>query len=412
MQIPKKIIRKPLSLFMVFFRFKLWKLSHLEILFRDLFGIHFQRNCSRDHLKATIRWLERASDACSKLGVSAAYTFQFGWLPAYPEVTGYIIPTIFDYYYYCKDKRYFDMAVSMAEWELEIQLENGAIPNGYAGKDPAKFFLVEKQPTIFNTGMVMLGWNRTYKETKNKIFLDASTIAGNWLVLVQENNKTWEKWHTPIPNVSEFHTYYTKVSQALVELYYITKNKSYLDCAFRHLNFALSQQKENGWFENNSFQKGNQPLLHNIVYAIEGFLFSGIMLKKNSFIQAAIKPAEVLLKKFEISKKPLKATYDENWYSEDNYECLTGEAQIAFIWLKIYEITKDARFLNSALKMNDHIKTTQKLNGFDNGIRGGIKGSQPIFREYATCSYVNWAAKYFCDSLMLEDKIMKEIEKT
>lgn len=411
MQIIKKILRKPLSLFIVFFRFKLWKLSHLEVRLRDLFRIHFKTNRSNDHLKATIKWLERALGSCKGLGVSAGYTFQFGWLPAYPETTGYIIPTIFDYYYYCKDKRYFDMAVSMAEWELEIQLENGAIPNGYAGKDQAKFFLAEKQPTIFNTGMVMLGWNRAYKETKNEEFLDASKRAGDWLVSVQEDKETWKRWHTPIPNVSELHTYYTKVSQALIELYGITKDKSYLDCASRHLNWALSQQKENGWFKNNSFQKGTQPLLHNIVYAIEGFLFSGIMLENTVFIQAAIKPAEALLKKFEISKKPLKATYDEDWTSDDNYECLTGEAQIAFIWLKIYEITKDARFLSSALKMNDNIKTTQKLNGFANGIRGGIKGSQPIFREYATFRYVNWAAKYFCDSLMLENKIMKEIEK-
>ncbi|MCD6568989.1 hypothetical protein J7K70_02535 [bacterium] len=404
----RKILKKLLK---AIFVLKLYKVSHLEILIRDWLGIRFKPRSSDGHLKACIQWIERAWRACKKTGISAAYSLRFGWLPAYPETTGYIIPTIFDYYYYCKDRKYFDMAVSMAKWELEIQLKDGAIPNGYVGKDPTGFFLTEKQPTVFNTGMVMLGWNRAYKETKDRIFLEASKRAGNWLVSAQENNETWKKWHTPIPNVSDFHTYYTKVCQALIELHLITKNKSYLDCALRHLNWALAQQKENGWFENNSFQKGVQPLLHNIAYAIEGFLFSGIMLKNDIFIQAARKPAEVLLRKFEISKKLLKATYDEKWASKDDYECLVGEAQISFIWLKLYEVTKDARFLNSALKMNDHIKTTQKLGGLANGIRGGIKGSQPIFKEYAPFNYVNWAAKYFCDSLMLENRIMKEIEK-
>jgi len=44
---------------------------------------------------------------------------------------------------------------------------------------------------------------------------------------------------------------------------------------------------------------------------------------------------------------------------------------------------------------------TQPLIG-DPSIVGGIKGSHPIYGEYGKDQYLNWAAKFFADALMLE----------
>ena len=106
----------------------------------------------------------------------------------------------------------------------------------------------------------------------------------------------------------------------------------------------------------------------------------------------------------------LPATLNEEWKSRDNYSCLTGDAQIAGIWLKIYKLTGDARFLNSALKLLDQVKATQCLNGRNSSIRGGIAGSYPLWGTYAPFNYPNWAAKFFADSLMLQESIMRELE--
>ena len=45
------------------------------------------------HLESALKWLCQAHEkgAC---GVSAGYSFFRGWLPPYPETTGYIIPTM------------------------------------------------------------------------------------------------------------------------------------------------------------------------------------------------------------------------------------------------------------------------------------------------------------------------------
>ena len=49
------------------------------------------------HLTAAIAWLCRAQDVCPDGGMSYGYDIRNGWMPAYPETTGYIVSTLFDY---------------------------------------------------------------------------------------------------------------------------------------------------------------------------------------------------------------------------------------------------------------------------------------------------------------------------
>ena len=125
-----------------------------------------------------------------------------------------------------------------------------------------------------------------------------------------------------------------------------------------------------------------------------------------------------ILRKYEINKKKpymmpdfLPAIFNEKWNSIENYTCLTGNAQIAIIWLKLYKIHNDARFLNSALKIVDQIKMIQNLKISNDGIRGGVPGSYPIWGGYMPYSYPNWATKFFSDAIMYQEEIMKELEE-
>jgi hypothetical protein len=124
-----------------------------------------------------------------------------------------------------------------------------------------------------------------------------------------------------------------------------------------------------------------------------------------------LKTAEKLLRIFEL-RKFMAGDFDEKWKATGKYSCLTGNAQIAGVWLKLFETTKDVRFLNSALKLNDYTKSTQNLSSVHGGIRGGVKGSQPLNGKYTPFIFPNWAAKFFADTLMLEERLMKEFEKS
>jgi hypothetical protein len=79
---------------------------------------------------------------------------------------------------------------------------------------------------------------------------------------------------------------------------------------------------------------------------------------------------------------------------------------MAVVWLRLFLLTRDRRYLDAAQRANRFVKATQDLKSNDLGIRGGIKGSYPIYGRYGKYQYLNWAAKFFIDALLLEEEIM------
>src|SRR5262249_26020243 len=125
----------------------------LRILSRDLFSVRSAKRLPpREHLEATMEWLCRAHDAAGG-GVSAGSSLAKGWLPSYPETTGYLIPTFFDYARFSGNNEFRQRACAMADWELDIQLVSGAVPQCGA-PDGSK----SAEPAAFDTGQVILGW--------------------------------------------------------------------------------------------------------------------------------------------------------------------------------------------------------------------------------------------------------------
>jgi len=97
----------------------------------------------------------------------------------------------------------------------------------------------------------------------------------------------------------------------------------------------------------------------------------------------------------------LPATVRPDLRSGDRYACLPGNAQFACLWLRHGMIANDWPMVNTGLKMVDWLKGVQSLDSVNPGIRGGIAGSWPIDGGYSIFTYVDWAAKFFADSLLL-----------
>jgi hypothetical protein len=51
--------------------------------------------------------------------------------------------------------------------------------------------------------------------------------------------------------------------------------------------------------------------------------------------------------------------------------------------------------------------STQDLITADDDVRGGIKGSNPVWGRYAPMSFPNWAAKFFVDAMWLRKEILE-----
>jgi rhamnogalacturonyl hydrolase YesR len=365
---------------------------HFQVVSKDLFNIPSKVDENIDHLQYAMDWLKYAQDITEDGGVSAGYSFARGWWPSYPETTGYIIPTFLDYYRLTDEEEYLSRAVKMADWLLSIQLQEGAFQGGPISESP--------KPMIFDTGQVLQGLTRMYKETQQRKYLEAALKAANWLMEVQDDDGAWRRFtYKGIP-----HVYHTRVAWPLLELHELTADETCLKAVTRNIEWALGNQKAKGWFENNAFEARNDPFLHTIAYTIEGLLECAALTRNKTWFEAAIKPAEVLLIKFE-TEGPLSGIYNDKWKGTAEYRCLTGEAQMSVCWLRLFQLTGEGKYSDAALKLNDALKNLQNSKSKNRGIRGGIKGSHPIWGGYSPFVYPNWAANFFARALMLGDTL-------
>lgn len=377
-------------------RFKKKSFKAIRESVKDMLGLGNHKVAGNEvHLQSAAEWLLRAQAVGPDKGVSRMYSLVNGWGPSYPETTGYIIPTLIKYGKKVKDPRFLRHALEMADWEIEIQLDCGGVMAGTIDADPVV-------PTIFNTGQNLFGWMAAYRETDDKRYLKSAIKAASWMADTQDANGCWTKFHSPFANY-QMNTYNVRSVWGICEVYEETQNSKLYDAIMNNVHWALSQQIGNGWFKNNCLAKKKQPLTHTIGYTVEGLLEIGLALEEPSYITAAQKTAEALIK-VQLSDGSLPGRLDDNWQPAVNWVCLTGLAQIAICWWLLYNQTGKPYFKDAAIKANNYLKSRQDTKNINPGIRGGIKGSFPANGPYGKYEYLNWATKFFMDSLMKEDE--------
>jgi len=346
------------------------------------------------HLEAAMKWLCLAQDETKVGGVSALYNLQKKkWGNAYRETTGYIIPTFINYSKISKNQDFEKRALEMGIWELNQQLSDGSF--GEESKDGGM------KRKIFNTGQVMLGMCFLYDYTKDNRYLSSAKKSAEWLVHNQEKNGSWEN-HT----TKGARTYHSRVAWPLLEVYKRTgENKSKIS-AEKNLQWVLGQQMENDWFKNCSLGEENKPWTHLVAYTIRGLLESSNLNGSREIFDSAYKSAKRMLEEYNkrtsFKFNYLPGTFDENWKSKDKYSCLTGDMQMAIIWLKLFNITKEEPFKIGAQRIINQVKETQILKSAHKELVGGIAGSFPIEGDYASFTILNWATKFFADAIMLK----------
>jgi len=352
---------------------------------------------TQEHLRAAMQWLCRAQDATGNGGISYGYGFLEGWLPAYPETTGYAIPTFLRYASFIGEDSYVKRALIMAEWELTVQATDGGFAGGHIGSDTSG------PGVAFDTGQILQGLMAIYRQGGSDKFLRAAERAGNWLI---ERLPDEGSWHDVLPYQRQprQRAYNARTSWALLELAETTKQERYLTAAQRSLAWTVRCQLPNGWFRENSFEAGRPALTHTIAYVLEGLLESWNYLQEPCLLEATLRGAEGLRKQFD-RRGALPATFTKNWESWDRYSCLAGCAQTAVVWFRLFEVTKQKRFLDAAQRMNQYLKTVQIPAGIDPSAEGGIPGSYPVYGAYERLRLPNWAAKFFADALLAEARI-------
>lgn len=333
------------------------------------------------HRQHAANWILNAQKATPDGGVSAWYNLSNGYCPtSYPEVTGYIIPTMFDLFHLTGEKKYRDVAIKMADWITSVQLTTGAVP----GMDFST-------PYVFDTGQCISGWVRAYEETRGARYLEAAEKAANWLVGMQSQDGSF-----PLtPFTRSTHTYHCRVSWMLLQLYELTRNSVYKNVAVRNFDWALRFQRPDGWCVPTS-----RETTHFIAYAGRGMLEASQITGNKAYLGFAQRLADALIQ-LQLPNGMLYGEYDQAWRPVVESSCLTGNLQTAIIWIRLHAITGDEKYRAAATKAINYVLVTQDIASLNPGINGSIAGSQPLSGSYCPNTYLSWATKFFIDAVNL-----------
>ena len=341
------------------------------------------------HIQKALEWLCLAQDSSGNGGVSEGYHLYHGWLPPYPETTGYIIETFFNCFHATRDENFRSRALRMADWLLSVQNEDGSLPDSYF-----------KRKMVFDTGQVIFGLVKSYEESGMRKYKKAAEKAADWLTGIQEKDGSWI--HFSVGGIP--HTYYSRVAWSLLRVHEITSNAKYINSCRANIDWCLKQQHENGWFGNASFTLKNheRPFTHTIAYTIDGILESGLYLDESRYVFSARKALDGICARIPQNGR-VAGTCDRNWDGDHRFTCLTGNAQLAINFLRFYGISKSPGYLRAASAINAYLKSRQIIRTQNRNLKGAIAGSYPIWGRYIHFTYPNWAAKFFLDALLLEE---------
>jgi uncharacterized protein YyaL (SSP411 family) len=365
---------------------------------RHLYAYTKTKRSSEETLNALLRWIFHAQR--SDGGIAAYYSLLTGYSNSYPEVTGYIVPTLYEFARLTDDANSVTAAQRATAWLLSLQMSSGAFPSGLHGRLNGS----EAKPSVFNTGQILQGLVRAHAETRRVEILQAAVTAGDWLIEMQQPEGSW---CGPGAYQNAHHTYYSMVAWALAQLSEEAGDDKYGLVAERNLDWVLAHFRASGWIDGINLR--SHPIyLHFIAYVLQGVLECGVLRGRSDAIEIAAKSAWVLLRKFETSKY-LAGAYDVDFRNDAGFTCLTGNAQMSCVWLRLFEMTDDLRYLNAALKINEMLKPLIAIRG-RTGIDGGVSGSYPVWGAYQPLRYISWGCKFFADALLLEQRLTRSLE--
>jgi hypothetical protein len=290
----------------------------------------------------------------------------------------------------------------MAVWETEIQMPNGAVQGGpFVPSTP-------QTPCAFNTGMVLDGWCSAYAATGNFKFFTAAYRAAEYLV-DDLSPEGYFRTNGQFVTAGPIKTYNCLSAWSLYRFGRLARAPLYETAATVAVEAAIRQQQDNGWFANNCLTRPDAPLLHTIGYTLQGILEVGILAGRDDFIRAVHSGVEPLLSKISANGF-LPGRFYADWKPASFSCCLTGTAQLAVVCYRLHEHTGDSRYRQYADRLLGFLKHLQLLDSDCTSVNGALAGSFPIFGEYMSAGYPNWATKYFLDALMLQSGSICEAE--
>ena len=367
---------------------------------RDFFRVTFPAQKKSDrlrddqvHLEAAVAFILRSIEQGNGRASSKAYKVGNGWLPPYRETTGYIIPTLLDVAEYLKRPDLALTAERMGEWLSEVQEPTG----GFIEHDLRQ----DTKPIVFNTGQILHGFNTLILRRGRRDLVPHARRAGDFLVSSADETGSFVRNE----HYGMAHAYNVRSAWALLTLGRLLGETAYQNVALANADWTVAQQTANGFFLKNIFQPGWNANTHGIAYVLQGLLEIHCISGRETYLTAVRRTAERIVSVYG-TKRRLVSEIGENWEFLSSHLCLTGYAQLAIVFFRLYGLEGNKRYLNAGLNLLDDVVATQDVTSLERPYYGGIKGSLPIYGRYAPLQYPNWATKFFIDALLAKQRAL------
>jgi uncharacterized protein YyaL (SSP411 family) len=348
-----------------------------------------------EHLNEAMAWLKRAQDAGTDGGVSYGVRFGGDFDVSYPETTGYICQTFVEQARLTNNADLLRRAIAMADWEIDIQMPEGAVMAGKFNPTPS--------PALFNTGMVLLGWSALINHTGEARYKEAAKRAADWMIDMQEPNGQWIRGNSKFAR-AEWTLYNVKAAWGLCEAGIALGADHYVQGALKNAEHCLSRQHPNGWLPDCCLSYPIAPLLHTLAYSMQGLIGIGKLTQRDDLIAGArtLADAELAIMKRD-GFLPGRQHQDFS-PARGNWSCLTGSAQTSIVWSELFLLTGEEKYREAAKRVNRYLMARHDIRNPDPRLRGGVAGSWPVWEEYGRLKVLNHATKFFVDALSLEKR--------
>jgi hypothetical protein len=336
-------------------------------------------------VQPVIDWLKASIDVHNGHGSAAWYHPIKGWAPAYPETTGYLIPTLLEWSILTSDHSLAQRALDCANWLCTIQRTDGAFPGGVG---------IQGDPLTFDTGQILLGLAAAYKHTGDQTYFDALQWAAHWLSTTLDDDGIWRKHLYVQGHVPAYHS---RVVWALFEAAGVLGDARLQTDAVRsymaHLTYLDAQHPM--WIRDAGSRPATPVYLHFYAYVLEGLLESA-RYTQDETISSRLAATMLFLGEMIQTRQHLPGSIHPKGQGDFSFRCLTGEAQMARVFMHYGTLCKEEIWQQYALQLLTGIQPSWiPLKGF----RGGLSGSLPVWGSYMKWCFPNWAAKFYLDGI-------------
>jgi hypothetical protein len=353
------------------------------------------------HLRAALEWLCRAQDVTVEGGVSRGYSLVWnpelvrsGWQPEHPETTGQVIVTLYEASRHLERADLAARGGKAARWLLEVQRQVGVL-RGRAPAEPIS-------PSVFHTGRVVQGWLAAFRHTGNGVFASAARSGARHLAAVLEEGPRRNGRDLGDASSAIFKA---RAGWALAEAGEQLQAPEFSAAAAQALREVAQAQHEDAWIPVSGADFVRGVCLHSLAHAIRGLLEGGYLLKDEDLLERAARLGAAVAA-LASSDGRIPGRIAQGWRPAASWSCPSGVAQMAGVWLRLFEIMGERVWLQRVSPVLRFLKSSQNRGSWSPGLRGGIKGSVPFGGSYGRYQTLNWATAAFVDAIMLHKKVL------